>query len=82
MRNFAVVFHTWCGFTRHIDITKRYARLANGNVRNFYEIQGQYDGSRIYSVDWFTASASQGTSHSLYWKTWYISATLSYYSST
>ena len=30
--------HRWrhAIYARHIEITKRYARLANGNVRNFY----------------------------------------------
>ena len=32
---------------RHIGKTKRYARLANGNVRNFYSTQGKCDGSRV-----------------------------------
>ena len=31
--------------------TKRYARLANGNVRNFYNMQEWYNGSRCFSVD-------------------------------
>ena len=31
--------------------TKRYARLANGNVRNFYNMQGKCNGSRCFSVD-------------------------------
>ena len=31
--------------------TKRYARLANGNVRNFYNMQELRNGSRCYSVD-------------------------------
>ena len=29
------------GVHRLIETTKRYARLANGNVRNFYKMQGQ-----------------------------------------
>ena len=33
-------------FPRHIEITKRYARLADRNVRNFCSTQGKCDGSR------------------------------------
>lgn len=33
---------------RHIETTKRYDRLANGNVRNFYcNARTVYDGSRV-----------------------------------
>ena len=30
--------------------TKRYARLVVRNVRNFYNVQERYDGSRCFSV--------------------------------
>ena len=45
---FAVFFGT-----RHIETTKRYARLAIGNVRNFLDVQGRCMTVRAYSVDWF-----------------------------
>jgi len=32
---------------RHIETTKRYARLAIGNVRNFCSTQGKCGGSRV-----------------------------------
>ena len=43
---FAPAFRKEC--KRHIETTKRYARLAYGNVRNFQkELQGRYIGSRV-----------------------------------
>ena len=33
---FAMHFGYNAIFVRHIETTKRYARLVNGNVRNFY----------------------------------------------
>ena len=38
--------------TRHIETTKRYARLANGNVGNFQEYARTVITVRAYSVDW------------------------------
>ena len=63
---------------RHIGKTKRYARLADGNVRNFYDMQEQCDGSRVQR-GLVTASTYQGNSHNLHQKKWYISTTLLYF---
>lgn len=42
-----------------------YLRLANGNVRNFYEMQEWYDGSRV--IAWTVSiSTFQGNSHGLH----------------
>ena len=45
------IFAKHCGnnaiFARHIETTKRYARLADRNVRNFCSTQGKCDGSRL-----------------------------------
>ena len=43
-----VILHRIFRSTRHIETTKRYAKLAYGNVRNFQkELQGRYIGSRV-----------------------------------
>ena len=34
-------------FARHIEKTKRYAQLADRNVRNFCSTQGKCNGSRV-----------------------------------
>ena len=59
--NFAAFFGTWL-----IEITKRYARLANGNVRNFYCNARTVITVRAYSVDWLLHLHYKGTSHSLH----------------
>ena len=42
-----------------------YLRLASGNVRNFYEMQGWYDGLRVLA--WTVSISSfQGNSHGLH----------------
>ena len=51
---------------RLIEITKRYARLANGNVRNFYCNARTVITVRAYSVDWLLHLHYKGTSHSLH----------------
>ena len=47
---FAPAFRKEC--KRYIETTKRYARLANGNVRNFYCNARTVITVRAYSVDW------------------------------
>ena len=59
--NFAAFFGT-----RHIEKTKRYARLANGNVRNFYCNARTVIAVRAYSVDWLLHLHYKGYSHSLH----------------
>ena len=65
-----VFLNTWL-----IETTKRYARLADGNVRNF-----QWTARTVYRfarIAWAGYSFSvQGNSHSLRQKKWQISATL------
>ena len=54
-----------CRFTYRTK--KRYAQLANGNVRNFYGKQGKRNGSRILR-GLIAISAYQGNSHDLHSK--------------
>ena len=54
------------GVQRHIEITKRYARLANGNVRNFYCNASKVITVHVYSVDWLLHLHYKGNSHSLH----------------
>lgn len=43
--------------------------LADGNVRNFWDMQGWYDGSRV--IAWAVSiSTYQGNSHDLRQKKW------------